>query len=245
MSRPYSVAELNGHLPPADAREVLVTPTTHVRATLERVSPKPVAALVPDMEAWVRDASDRGMVGAAMARARSAGLRGLVRAARVGLPLARRILAGDPAAAIPVLLELELSQLGGLRPDRLVLAAGITDLAVGTGDASMIASYARYARRRVKAEAWVETRNLGHLLRMLRRRGLEIDGVVTALNPKGLGMKPDLASCLDELGRTTVRIWARDVTAGGAVSHREGMAFAAALGAAAVITDGRDGRDGS
>ena len=98
----------------------------------------------------------------------------------------------------------------------------------------MIESFVRFARRR-SAEAWLETRNLGHLLGRLREWRIEVDGILTPLNPRGYGMKPHVRACVDEIGRTRVRIWARDVTADGTVSEAEGYAFASALGTAAVV----------
>lgn len=222
---------------PEGAFEILATPSAGVRAALRRTprAERPaVSALVPDMQAWVRDASDLGLARAAVLRAKRSGPVGVVRAARTGAASFLKILRGDAAAALPVLLELELAALGRTKPVRIVLAAGITDLGAATGDRRMIASFIRYARRR-SAEAWLETRNLGHLLGRLRAWQLEVDGILTPLNPRGYGMKPRVRACVDEIGRTRVRIWARDVTAAGTVTEAEGYGFAAALGTAAVV----------
>jgi mannosyltransferase len=198
-----------------------------------------VAAVVPDVDAWVREVAAVGPLRAAMRRVRRAGVKGVTRALAVAVRMAPGLLRGDSGAAVAVLAELDAAALGRPRPRRLVLAAAVTDLAVATGDRRAVAAFLRAARRH--GEAWLETRNLGHLLRRLAEWGIGVDGVVSPVNPKAVGMRPDLRTCLDELARAPVRLWARDVTAGGSVPLEEGTRFAAAAGAVAAVVDGDAG----
>jgi hypothetical protein len=63
------------------------------------------------------------------------------------------------------------------------------------------------------------------------------------VNPRGYMMRPDLETCLDEMRRSKVAIWARDVTAAGSLDFEEGFAFAESVGAQAVVV--REGATGN
>jgi hypothetical protein len=194
----------------------------------------PLAALVPDTASYVRDAADGGLVGAAIARLRRAGPWTLARLGAIGLRHPIAAARKDFAVVAPILAELELSRLERVRPGRIVLAAAVTDLALAAGNRGLFASFIHHVRARRRAQAWFETANAGHLLQQVRRWRLEPDGVLMPLNAKGHGMKPDLATCLEEIRSTQAGIWARDITAGGTLGLDEALGFVESIGVEAV-----------
>jgi hypothetical protein len=194
-------------------------------------------ALVPNVSEYMRDSTEKGLVGAALKRLKRANLTILFRLFCHGVAHAPRILSYDFGALLAILLELELAGLR-LRPSAVVLAAPLTDLALAAANRDFFRFYATYVRRRHQARPCLETQNGGHLLARLRQWEVSIDSVVTPVNPKGYRMKPTKDACLAEMARTTVfSVIARDVTAGGAVSIEKGAQFAQSNGATRLVLD--------
>lgn len=213
---------------------IIVTNPPRSASTLEPPITQ-VAALVPNMVAYSQDAAEQGLMGAAIGRLKRSGPRTMARVGMVGATAPRDVLRMDLAVLTKMLIELDLQGLRRLRPGRVVLAASITDVALAARNRSFFDSYVRYARKRLHAQPWLETSNSGHLLRSVREWHLDVAGILTPLNPRGYMMRPDLETCLDELRRTDVAIWARDVTAAGSLDFEEGFAFAGSVGAEAVV----------
>jgi hypothetical protein len=159
----------------------------------------------------------------------------MARVGLIGAKEARGVLRMDLAVLLKLLIELDWHTLRRFKPSRTVLAASITDVALAAGNRRFFESYVRHSRKRLRTEPWLETWNPGHLLRRVREWETEVKGILTPLNPRGYMMRPDLETCLEEIRRTTVAIWARDVIAGGSIEFSEGFAFAESLGAKAVL----------
>ncbi len=210
-----------------DPMALLVTTDPEMLAALASLpaGAPDIAALVPNMGGYVRDAADSGLVGAALALLRRTSPRGLVRVGLVGGASAPGIVARDFGALSRVLVEVELAGLRRFRPTRIVLAAGVTDIPLAAGNRAFFAGFTRFVRRFHRAEPWLETCNVGHLLRSLREWDVDVAGVVTPLNPLGYGMKPALADCVKEISRSPVELWARDPLAGGSLSPAEAEPF--------------------
>jgi hypothetical protein len=131
----------------------------------------------------------------------------------------------------------------GLVPARarigVVVAHEVTDLLLAAGHARGVERVLRHARSRFGL-AGFETGNPGTLLARLHDWGLEPDFVVAPVNPRGLGMRPDLPFTLAQMGRAGVRVLATELTAAGAVELREGARFALARGAWGLVPDVAD-----
>jgi len=219
---------------------LLATPSPAFVSALGMMTPgeRPeLLALVPNVTEYLRDATETGLIGAAVKRLRRANLGVLFRLIRHGVTHAPRIVSYDFAALVMILLELELAGFRGYRPSSIVLAAPLTDLALAAGNRDFFRFYASYVRKRHQAKPCLETQNGGHLLARLRQWQVSIDAVVTAVNPKGFRMKPTKDACLTEMARATTRVFAREVTAGGTVPLDEGVAFAQTHGAKGLVID--------
>lgn len=222
----------------AKASAILLSPSDSVLRVLAgspSASLPEVVAVVPNMAEYVRDASDHGLMGAALVRLRRADRPALARVAWVSLTSVLGLVVQDVKTMLRLLLELELASLRRFRPKRIVLAAGLTDLALAAGNRAFFDAFCLHVRRFHGAEPCVETQNLGHLLRRFREWGPAIAAVLAPLNVRGYGMRPDLQTCLDELLPSGPAVWARDVTAGGTLCFGEGLRFAEGRGARAVV----------
>jgi hypothetical protein len=224
----------------AGAGALLAPPSAPLFKALGALAPRErpeLLALVPNVVEYLRDSSETGLVGAALKRLRRANPALLARLIRHVLAHPRGILTKDFRALVAILLELELAGFSRFRPSHIVLAAPWTDLALAAGNRAFFGFYTSYIQQRHRARPCLETQNGGHLLSRLREWGIAMDTVVTALNPKGFRMKPTREACLREMARTTARIVAREVTAGGTISLEEGVAFARSSGATGVLLD--------
>ena len=193
-------------------------------------------AVVPNMYAFIRDLTDRGLVGAALARflrLRPAAMVATgVNALRELGPLAR----SDFAAGTLWLAQMELAAAQGLRVRRVFLHPQLTEIALAGRVTGLFTEFARRARS-LGLEAGLVTHNPVLAAEVL---GGEIDSfaaIVAPCNPKGYKMVPDQPSCQALFGSDPDRFWATEVTAGGGVSLSDGLAYLGGLGVTHAIAD--------
>lgn len=195
-------------------------------------------AVVPNMNAFIRDLTDRGPVGAALARFRrlrpgAMAATGFNALRELG-PLAR----SDFAAGALWLAQMELAAARGQQVRRVFLHPQLTEIAL----AGRVTGLFREFVRRVRAggmEAGLVTHNPVRAAEVL---GPQIDGfvaIVAPCNPKGHKMVPDRASCEAQLRSRSAQSWASELSAGGGVSIEAGLANARALGLAGAVVDVR------
>jgi hypothetical protein len=197
----------------------------------------PLWALLPNMARYVRDASDAGLVGAAVRRVRAAGLGTIVRLARTGLGRAPLVLRRDFAGLLPLLLELEYAELGARELRGVVLAAPLTDLLLAATNAAFFRRHVAFVRRRFGVAAGFDTNNLGHLLERFARWDVAPDFVIGPVNARGHLMKPTPEAVLGALRATRIAVLARAVTAAGTVPVTDGIAYAESRGAAGAVLE--------
>jgi hypothetical protein len=221
----------------AGAAGLLVTPSPLVRESLRAIPEAPAWAVVPNIPRYVRDASERGLVGTALDRVRGAGPGTLLRIGATGFTHARGVLANDFIGLVPVLFELECASLAAPRLEAVILASTLTDLALAGGHRHLFEHLVAFVRRRFGVRAGFETHNLGHLLARFRVWGIAPDLVVGPVNPAGFMMKPDPIATLAELGAARFPVLAKELRAGGAHTLESGAAFARRHGATGVVAD--------
>jgi hypothetical protein len=217
---------------------VLLSPSQQVRLALDELEQRvPIYALLPNVPEYVRDSSDVGLAGAAIKRVKRATPGTLVRLGLTGVSHALGVLAGDFAAMVPILLELESAALGARHAKGVVIAAPITDLALAGRHRRFFQHLTRFMRNRFGGQAAFETHNLGHLLRALREWQIEPDFVIGPVNPRGLMMKPSVAVVEEEIRRSKVPVLAKELRAGGVVTLAEGVRYARAAGVYGLAPD--------
>ncbi len=195
-------------------------------------------AVVPNMYAFIRDLTDRGLVGAALARflrlRPGAMVATGVNALRELGPLAR----SDFSAGALWLAQMELAAAQGLRVRRVFLHPQLTEIALAGRITGLFTEFARRARS-VGLEAGLVTHNPVVAAEVL---GAELDAfaaIVAPCNPKGYKMVPDQSSCQALFVSDPGRFWAADVTAAGSSSLDEGLACLRDLGLKRAILDVR------
>ncbi len=223
----------------AGASAVLVAPgevTDRLLIGLDR-SHWSVYGLLPNVPQYVRDSSDFGLMGAAVARVKSASPGALMRLGVTGMLNSGRVLSKDFAGMMCLLLELEAARLQRHRPQAYFLAAAITDLGLSAGYSGMFSHYVKYIHGRFGVPAGLETHNLGHLLRKLREWKTPVDAVIGPVNARGFMMKPTPEEVLSEVRQARCVVLAKEVTAGGTVELSEGLDFANRSGIRSCVMD--------
>jgi hypothetical protein len=214
---------------------VLSGATPMLRAALAELNlTVPLFVLVPAMTEYQRQELAPGLEAAIDAGVKRARLGARL---RLGLSGALRFGGRDFVGRIPVLVEAEIAGLPRRSIRGVVLDAWFTDLALAAGNRKLFESYPRFVRRRFKAAAGFETRNLGTLLARLREWQLKPDFVVGPLNPSGLLMKPSAEELLAEVRRSEVPVVARELCAGGVDAMDEAVRYAREHGAYGLAPD--------
>jgi len=147
--------------------------------------------------------------------------------------LARR----DIGALVRLRIEAEAGRIRRKALRGVVVAAGITDLALAGEHRIFFERLTSFIHGRFGARAAFETLNLGLLLERLREWEVRPDFVVGPVNPRGVMTKPSLPATLDEMARSQVPVVATQLRATGLVTLDEGARFALDHGALGLAPD--------
>jgi hypothetical protein len=160
-----------------------------------------ICALVPNVAVYVREATDYGMFGAGWRRLRRMSPLSWLRLGFRGLFNARGVLRRDFPTLLTLLLELEMANFRGYRPQVVFLHPQITDLLLAMDHGKALEKAIRRIGRGFGAEPGLATNNLGTLLPRLESWGLEVPYVLTGIHPRGYGMRPSREKCEEHLSR--------------------------------------------
>ena len=195
-----------------------------------------VWAVVPNMNAFIRDLTDRGMVGAALARflrlRPGAMVETGVNALRDLGPLAR----ADFSAGALWLAQMELAAVKGLNVRRVFLHPQLTEIALAGKVTGLFTEFARRIRS-LGLEAGLVTHNPVMAAEVLGDSIKGFAAIVAPCNPKGYKMVPHARAAEAAFHGAPSRYWASQVTAGSSVSPRDGLAHIRALGLAGALLD--------
>jgi hypothetical protein len=222
----------------AGAEAVLVAPSPQLRAALAELQRVvPLLAVLPAIEWHEALELDPGLAPLIARARRRASMGARIRAGFTRLMRLPAALRGDWHALLPVLLELEVSQLRRGELAGVVLSADFADPALAAGNAKMFSRAVDFVHKRFAVPVGIETRNLGSMLDALAKWGVAPDFVVSAVNPAGLGMKPNVQEALDAMRRSPVPVIATGLRAGGSVTLGAGVDWAREQGAHGIAPD--------
>jgi hypothetical protein len=181
-----------------------------------------VCPVVPNMYAFIRDLTDRGMVGAALVRFLRLPPQAMVETGVDALgelgPLAR----ADFSAGALWLAQMELASVRDLRPRRVFLHPQLTEIALAGRVRGLFTGFARRVAAR-GMEAGLITHNPVLAAEVLGPDLARFAAIVSPCNPKGYKMVPDRAACEALFRSEPERFWAAEVTAGTSVSLAEAL----------------------
>lgn len=219
----------------AGAEGVLAMPGAALDAALAELDRTvPIFALLPDVPRSGRHDLDPGRMDPLDGAGRGdGGLRTAWTRFSRAWPLMRR----DFGALVRLRLEADSGRIPRRALGGVVVAAGVTDLALAAGHRRFFATLVRFIHGRFGVRAAFETLNLGLLLARLREWDVRPDFVVGPVNPRGVMMKPSLAATLDEMARSQVPVVATQLRATGLNTLDEGARFALEHGALGLAPD--------
>jgi hypothetical protein len=196
----------------------------------------PVWAVVPNMQAFIRDLTDLGMVGAARARFTKLRLLDMLRVGLRAVGQVRGVLAKDFATGVNLVADMELSGLRGLRISRLFLHPQATEVALAGGVRACFTNLLRQAER-LGVDAGIVTNNPVRAAEVLGDDFRRFAVVVSPCNPKGYKMFPSRDACERLFRGDPARFVAAEPTAGGSVPWAGALAHVRALGLAGALLD--------
>jgi hypothetical protein len=195
-------------------------------------------AVVPNMYAFIRDLTDRGLVGAALARflrlRPSAMVATGVNALRELGPLAR----SDFSAGALWLAQMELGAAQGLRVRRVFLHPQLTEIALAGRVTGLFTEFARRARS-LGLEAGLVTHNPVLAAEVLGDEINSFAAIVAPCNPKGYKMVPDRSASEALLRSRRGQCWATELTAGGSVPVATALSHGREFGLAGAVLEVR------
>ena len=197
-----------------------------------------VWAVLPNMFAFIRDLTDRGLVGATLARFMRLTPSRMVRTGFRAMLDLGGIRRQDLAVGTMLASEMELAGLRGLRVSRLFLHPQVTEIALAGGAATVFSALAATAER-LGIDAGLVTHNPLRAAEVLGTGLRRFARVVTPCNPKSYKMFPNREVCETLFCSDPARFIAAEVTAGGTVEPEAGLAHTRALGLAGAVLDFR------
>jgi len=177
--------------------------------------------LIPYAHSYIRKANVIGTIGLAKA-------------------IIRDIVPKHPANSITSAVTLNFSKVASLfigmeanlylkvlpreRVKALLLHEVLTELIVAYSLVELLEELKGYVERKLEVSFGLETRNIGQLRRFLKENGIQVDYIMTPMNPLGYQMAPskeEAEKAIQELGDQGVKIIAVNILASGAVSLEE------------------------
>jgi len=189
-----------------------------------------VNPLVPNMRAYLRDASDYGVIGAALQRFRRLRLADKGRIALHNARRASRILVRDFVSGVLIMAEMELVKFRPYAPSWAFLNASVTDLALALDNARLVRDFVRLAERTYGMQAGLATHNYGILAGRLKAWGIRPGGIAAPFNPRGYLMNPSKEECERTLKGLEIEVFATHVEVDGLVGLEETFEYLHGLG---------------
>nr|NUR37772.1 hypothetical protein [Sphingomonas sp.] len=135
----------------------------------------------------------------------------------------RAVLGKDIESVMAMLVDAEMKMFDGLETPVIFLQNVVTDLILGLGASDVFASFAKYVKRRYKAEAGFFTMNLPKLLEALNSAGVDNPIVCANVNKAGFRMSGGIEGYRDAAARYPARVIAMSVFASGGIPPREAI----------------------
>lgn len=208
---PPALRESLERLHAAGFRGVMVMGEMRLFEAVGQKASRQVPALVPiipNLQGFMREAVEYGMLGAGLRRAWRVGplaLAGLGIRSITRVPaLARR----DFPAMLRSFIELELADFARYDPPVVFLQAQMTDLAIALHNPRILEAFIKAVQNRTGAEVGLATQNFVALSAAMKSWGMEAAAVLTPWNDSGANMRPDAEACTHAAKASSALVWA-------------------------------------
>lgn len=147
--------------------------------------------IIPDMASFIRDVTDRGNLGALIARIRNLGLKGILTLGWWNVKNILHLAKMEFAYGVLLLIEIEILNLKHQKIEYVLISDQITDLSVALKTKVILENSLRILKK-IKPElrVGVMTNNFVRSVNQFYEWRLEVDLVVTPINQSGYEMNP-------------------------------------------------------
>ncbi len=182
--------------------------------------------VIPNAYEYAREASEKGVLGAIMTKAKGFSMYQKFRLGLRALAKIKSVIAKDVLNLLLELIHFELASFEKFKLGGVVLHGQITDLAISSHNANIIDIYQKLIKETYGVQPILATHNFGVLLPQLIEWKIKIP-IMAPFNQKGFMMRPSPGKCEDLIRDTDYVIIAKKVLAGGRLSPEEGLPYLA------------------
>lgn len=167
-----------------------------------------ILPIVPNIQGFMREAVEHGIVGAGFQRVRRMGLGPLMGLGLRGAARLPKLAARDFPTMLLCFIELELADFRPYDPPTVFLQAQVTDLALAMDNPRILEAYVDAVRRLSSGTPGFMTQNFGRLAERCARWGIPLGAAIAPWEESGAGMRPTRLDCEKALDRAECALWA-------------------------------------
>lgn len=210
-------------------RTFMLSNTENVMAALEKFNKSKELVLlpvIPNVYEYARDASEKGVLGSVLDRAKRIDMYQKIRLGLRALGKIKSVISRDVFNLLVELIDFELAAFRPYKIGAVLLHGQVTDLALSSHNKGLLDLFLNLIRDEHGLEPMLATHNFGTLLPQLMEWGIQVP-VMAPLNRKGFMMKPNPETCLRLVEEAGYPIIAKKVLAGGRLTPEEGFGYLA------------------
>lgn len=185
---------------------------------------------VPNMRAYLRDASEHGVVGAALQRYIRLPLPDKARVALHNVRRALGVVRRDFTTGLLIMVDMELVRFRRYGASAAFLNASVTDLVLALDDPRLLREFLGLARRTYGLEAGLATYNYGVLVERLQAWRVFPEVIAAPFNSRGYLMNPSKERCERALRASQIPVVATHIEVDGLVKRQDAVAYLRGLG---------------
>jgi len=184
-----------------------------------------VHPMVPNMRAYLRDASEHGVVGAALQRYHRLVVADKLRVATHHLGRVFKAARRDFPTGVLIMADMELVHFRRFGASMAFLNASVTDLVLAMDDPRLIREFLRLTQRTYGLEGGLATYNLGVLAERLQAWKIRPAVIAAPFNARGYLMNPSIEQCERALDLLQASVLATHIEVDGLVQRQEAIDY--------------------
>jgi hypothetical protein len=199
-------------------------PVMEALAQFPKTKEMRIYPVIPNAYEYAMEASEKGVLGAVLSKAKGFSLYQKVRLGVRALTKIKSVLTKDVMDLILELLNFEMQSFEKFNLGGVILHGQLTDMALSSHNPEILSVFQDVIRDQFGAEPMLATHNFGLLLPQLMEWGIKMP-IMAPLNAKGFMMKPSKEECETLVETSGYQVMAKKVLAGGRLSPEEAFPY--------------------
>lgn len=183
-----------------------------------------VLPVIPNAYEYAREASEKGVLGAVMSKAKGFSMYQKVRLGLRALSKIKSVISRDVLSLLAELVHFELASFEKYHLSGVILHGQITDLALSSHNPHILEIFENLIEETYRVQPILATHNLGILLPQLQNWEIRIP-IMAPFNKKGFMMRPSQGECEKLIHDTDYYFIAKKILAGGRLTPEEGFSY--------------------